>query len=100
MQGDCSGRAEASICATICDRPLPCATCAIGGLIWKHFKDASVRKLLIVVGDFSQQSSGFYNAVAERFSESNIRLYRLDDMRPLFDNIMENSRAHGKGAWL
>jgi len=67
-----------------------------GGLIWKHFKNAPVKKQLIVVGDFAQQSAGFYNAVAERFADSKIRLYRLDDMRPLFNDIVKNAQLHGK----
>lgn len=67
-----------------------------GGLIWKHFQNAPVKKRLIVVGDFAQQSDGFYNAVAERFAESRIKLYRLDDMRPLFADILENAQVHGK----
>ena len=67
-----------------------------GGLIWNHFKNAPVKKRLIVVGDFSQQSDGFYNAVSERFGDSKIKLYRLDDMRPLFRDIIENAHEHGK----
>lgn len=67
-----------------------------GGLIWKHFRNAPVKKRLIVVGDFAQQSDGFYNAVVERFAESKIQLYRLDDMQPLFKDIIQNAHEHGK----
>lgn len=64
-----------------------------GGLIWKHFEDGP-RKRLVVVGDFSQQSNEFFNAVRDRFEESNVKLHRLDDMRPLLKDILENAEAH------
>lgn len=67
-----------------------------GGLIWKHFQDAPVCKRLVVVGDFSDQSDGFFHAVRDQFEGSNVKLYRLDDMRPLFNDIIENAEEHGK----
>lgn len=67
-----------------------------GGLIWKHFERGEVCKRLVVVGDFSQQSNAFYHAVKEQFDDSNVRLHRLDDMRPLIRDILENAEEHGK----
>ena len=67
-----------------------------GGLIWKHFEGGSERKRLVVVGDFSQQSNAFYHAVKDQFAESHVRLHRLDDMRPLLNDIIENAEEHGK----
>lgn len=64
-----------------------------GGLIWKHFA-AGPRKRLVVVGDFSRQSNEFYHAVHDQFAESNVRLYRLDDMKPLLQDIVENADLH------
>lgn len=66
-----------------------------GGLLWKHFEQSDACKRLIVVGDFSKQSSGFYNAVQEQFAESNVGLYRFDDLRPLFNDIQKNAVEHG-----
>lgn len=66
-----------------------------GGLIWKHFEKGACKRL-VVVGDFAQQSNEFYHAVKEQFEESNVGLYRLDDMRPLFKDILENAGTQGK----
>lgn len=57
-----------------------------GSLIWKHFENGP-QKRLVVVGDFSQQTDGFYNAVKDRFAAANVGLYRLDNMKPLYDDI-------------
>gem|GEM_PF-932557 len=67
-----------------------------GGLIWKHFEGGAGCKRLVVVGDFAQQSNAFYHAVKEQFEDSNVRLHRLDDMRPLLNDILENAEEHGK----
>jgi hypothetical protein len=66
-----------------------------GGLIWKHFEKGACKRL-VVVGDFAQQSNEFYNAVREQFEGSNVRLHRLDDMRPLLNDIIDNADEHGK----
>ncbi len=66
-----------------------------GGLIWKHFEGGQCKRL-VVVGDFSQQSNAFYNAVCDQFEEANVRLHRLDDMRPLLNDIIDNADLHQK----
>jgi len=66
-----------------------------GNLLWKHFEGNGVNcRRLIVVGDFSQQSSAFYRAVDEQFHDANMRLYRLDDLRPLLNDIEANAALH------
>lgn len=67
-----------------------------GGLIWKHGNLSSDKKRLVVVGDFSQQSNEFYHAVSGQFGEAHVKLYRFDDLNPLFRDIAENAEAHGK----
>jgi hypothetical protein len=67
-----------------------------GGLIWKHFEQQENAKRLVVVGDFGQHQNGFYQAVHERFDASNVKLYRLDDMRALFNDIVANAAEHGR----
>jgi len=42
---------------------------------------------LIVVGDFSDQTSGYYNAIREDLRRSNTMLYRLDEVQILSDMI-------------
>lgn len=64
-----------------------------GGLIWKHFEHGPCKRL-VVVGDFSQQSNEFFNAVRSQFDESNVKLHRLDDIRPLLKDILENAEVH------
>ncbi len=66
-----------------------------GGLIWKHFEKGACKRL-VVVGDFAQQANEFYQAVKEQFEGSKVRLHRLDDMRPLLNDILENAEEHGK----
>lgn len=66
-----------------------------GNLIWKHFENGP-RKKLVVVGDFSRQSNGFYNAVKDQFAQAHVGLYRLDDMRPLYDDIQLQAQVHGR----
>ena len=62
-----------------------------GSLIWKHFDE---QKRLVVVGDFEQQTNEFYNAVRHQFDIANIKLYRLDDMRPLLNDIETQAALH------
>lgn len=67
-----------------------------GGLIWKHFERSEHCKRLVVVGDFKAQSNEFYHAVSGQFAEHNVKLYRFDDLNPLFRDIVENADLHGK----
>ncbi|MDF2494240.1 DUF3037 domain-containing protein [Sphingomonas sp.] len=66
-----------------------------GGLIWRHFEQGQCKRL-VVVGDFSQQPNAFYHAVKEQFDASHVRLHRLDDMRPLLNDILDNAEEHRK----
>jgi Protein of unknown function (DUF3037) len=66
-----------------------------GGLIWKHFSKHD-QKRLVVVGDFKNQPNEFYHAVRSQFDESNVDLYRLDDLRPLLNDIVANAKRHGR----
>ena len=68
-----------------------------GALIWKHFEQANCKRL-VVVGDFAKQSNAFYQAVRDQFEGSNVSLYRLDDIRPLLNDILENAVLHGERA--
>jgi Protein of unknown function (DUF3037) len=66
-----------------------------GNLLWKHFEsNIAHRKCLIVVGDFSQQSDAFYHAVDDQFQDANMKLYRLDNLRPLLNDIEKNAALH------
>ncbi|WP_162237579.1 DUF3037 domain-containing protein [Brevundimonas sp. Leaf168] len=66
-----------------------------GGLLWKHFENSPDRKRLIVVGDFSRHEDKFYDAVGDLLEENHVRLYRLDSLDPLLDDIRENAALHG-----
>jgi len=67
-----------------------------GGLIWKHFSGHANGKQLVVVGDFDKQSNGFYHAVHDQFAASHVKLYRLDDMHALLNDIVDNAAEHGR----
>jgi Protein of unknown function (DUF3037) len=66
-----------------------------GNLLWKHFENnIANRKRLNVVADFSQQSNAFYHAVSDQFQDANMKLYRLDNLGPLLNDIKENAALH------
>lgn len=66
-----------------------------GGLLWKHYAHLAEKKRLVVVGDFSKHSDNFYDAVGDLLEENHVRLYRLDNLDPLIQDISENARLHG-----
>jgi hypothetical protein len=66
-----------------------------GNLLWKHFdSNEAERKRLIIVGDFSRQSNAFYHAVADQMHSANMKLYRLDELNPLLEDIKSNAVLH------
>lgn len=65
-----------------------------GNLIWKHFAKADVKKRLVVVGDFSNQSNEFFHAVSDQMQSANVRLHRLDSLDPLLADIEANGQLH------
>lgn len=65
-----------------------------GGLLWKHFENSADKKRLVVVGDFSKHEDKFYDAVGDLLEENHVRLYRLDSLDPLLDDIRENAALH------
>lgn len=66
-----------------------------GNLLWKHFSDLNGnKKRLVVVGDFSKQSNEFYHAVEDQIRDANMKIYRLDNLRPLFEDIEKNAALH------
>lgn len=50
---------------------------------------------LIVVGDFSQTDDGFRHAVEEMMREHTVKLYDLDRVEPLVEDIRKNAQLHG-----
>lgn len=66
-----------------------------GNLLWKHFDKQRNPKRLVVIGDFAKQTEAFYRGVAEQMQAAHVKLYRLDDLNPLFRDIEQNSRLHG-----
>lgn len=65
-----------------------------GGLLWRHFQQKQEKMRLVVVGDFRGQSNEFYHAVGDRLEENHVRLYRLDHLGPLVEDIQENASLH------
>lgn len=65
-----------------------------GGLLWKHFEKSVNKMRLIVVGDFSHHDDKFYDAVGDLLEENNVRLYRLDSLDPLVEDIKVNAALH------
>jgi hypothetical protein len=65
-----------------------------GGLLWKHFQNERDKKRLLVVGDFSKQPNEFYHAVGNLLEENHVRLYRLDQLGPLIEDIKVNMKLH------
>jgi len=52
-------------------------------------------KRLVVVGDFSRHSVKFYDAVHDVMRENQVRLYRLDELKPLIRDIEKSAHDHG-----
>lgn len=65
-----------------------------GALLWKQSNIAGPQKRLVVVGDFSDKSEAFYEAVGEQLEKSHVRLYRLDNIAPLVEDISQNASLH------
>lgn len=64
-----------------------------GSLIWRSSSLFSQAKL-VIVADFSEQSNGFYHALAQHFEESNVKLYRYDEIGMLVDDIKRHGGSH------
>ena len=60
-----------------------------GSLLFRHSQLTRQMKM-IVVADFSEQSSGFYNAVREHFEDSQVILYRFDEVHFLVEDVLKN----------
>lgn len=65
-----------------------------GALLWKQSKIDGPLKRLVVVGDFSDKPDSFYEAVGEQLEKSHVRLYRLDNIGPLVEDITQNASLH------
>jgi Protein of unknown function (DUF3037) len=66
-----------------------------GNLLWKHFSGQGENcKRLNIVGDFAKQSNEFYHAVEDQMKDANVKLYRLDNLRPLLSDIELNASLH------
>ncbi len=71
---------------------------ALEGNALAKLSDHSDKKMrLSVVADFSEQPQSFYDAVGEQLEINNVRLYRLDKLSPLLEDIKKNSEIHGIG---
>lgn len=65
-----------------------------GALLWKQSKIHGPQKRLVVVGDFSDKPESFYDAVGEQLEKNEVRLYRLDNIAPLVEDITQNASLH------
>jgi hypothetical protein len=65
-----------------------------GALLWKQSQRDGPQKRLVVVGDFSGKPNSFYDAVGEQLEKSHVRLYRLDHIGPLVEDITQNASLH------
>lgn len=66
-----------------------------GQWLRKHSaKEGGKLKQLVVVGDFISQQDTFYSAVRDVMQQHRVKLYRLDDMRPLLEDIERSASCH------
>ena len=61
----------------------------------RHPQGSQMR--LSVIADFSAQPDAFYDAISEQFEDDQVRLYRLEDLKPLVDDIQHNAAMLGVG---
>lgn len=67
-----------------------------GARLWKHTSKSEHPTRLVAVADVGEQSEEFYEAVQEELYRNDVRLYRLDQLGPLIEDIEANSLAHGQ----
>jgi hypothetical protein len=67
-----------------------------GQWLWQHSKRSGRLKQLIVVGDFSSTDESFQNAVRQMMNEHSVRLYDLDRIDTLVEDIRTNAHLHGR----
>lgn len=65
-----------------------------GARLWKHFSDTDAPRRLIAVADIGEQSEEFFGAVQEELYANEVRLYRLDQLGPLVEDIVKNAKLH------
>jgi hypothetical protein len=65
-----------------------------GQLLASHYANKVDRKRLVVVGDFARQRDEFYRTISDLMEQHKVRLYRLDDLAPLLNDIEKNGRLH------
>lgn len=65
-----------------------------GAQLWKQSNAEGAPKRLVIVADFKNRPGAFYEVVGEQLDRSHVRLYRLDNLDPLVDDISNNASLH------
>jgi hypothetical protein len=65
-----------------------------GQWLWQYSKQQGSLKQLIVVGDFSSTEGSFRSAVSQMMREHSVRLYDLDEVDPLVEDIRRHGHIH------
>lgn len=66
-----------------------------GQWLRSHSANTDHPKRLVVVGEFDPKKSDFYHAVEGMMVNHGVKLYRLDEIDPLIEDIKANAKLHG-----
>ncbi|MHB0784399.1 DUF3037 domain-containing protein [Bradyrhizobium sp. 5.13L] len=67
-----------------------------GQWLWQFSRRHGHLKQLVVVGDFSSTDESFRRAVAQMMAEHSVRLYDLERIDMLVEDIRKNAQLHGR----
>lgn len=65
-----------------------------GQWLWQTSRNEGRAKQLVVVGDFSSTDGSFRSAVGQMMKEHSVRLYDLEEVAPLVDDIRKHAQIH------
>lgn len=67
-----------------------------GQWLWQYSKHIGQLKQLVVVGDFSSTDDSFRSAVGQMMKEHSVRLYDLNRIDDLVEDIRKNGQIHSR----
>ena len=66
-----------------------------GNALWKLSQRSDLKRQLCVVADFGNQPQALFDFVGDQLDQNHVRLYRLDQLSPLVEDIKSNADLHG-----
>jgi Arc/MetJ-type ribon-helix-helix transcriptional regulator len=67
---------------------------AKGQWLHQYSRQSGRLQQLVVVGDFASQDDAFRHAVHQMMQEHHVRLYDLNEVQPLIEDIRSHGQMH------